>query len=161
MSYEFRDPRVSGARLEEQVSQILSFLRQHVRELNWAFRSVEETAGLSDQQRKELAESLADSPQLFGRLCQTLRRRQEKENFLGTRRPLLTGVSLTAGEGAPADCGAIRRYGVCLLVADGQPVLCGVLGEKVQGGGYRLGLEAGQVVVEEGQGTVTALYGII
>lgn len=35
MSYEFRAPKVSGSKAEEQVGQILSFLRQHVRELNW------------------------------------------------------------------------------------------------------------------------------
>lgn len=35
MSYEFRVPNVNGRTTEEQVQQILSYLRQHVQELNY------------------------------------------------------------------------------------------------------------------------------
>ena len=35
MSYEFRTPNVSGRTTEEQVQQIISYLRQLVQELNY------------------------------------------------------------------------------------------------------------------------------
>lgn len=35
MNYEFRTPNVNGRTPEEQVQQILSYLRQHIQELNY------------------------------------------------------------------------------------------------------------------------------
>lgn len=40
MSYEFRTPNVNGRTTEEQVQQILSYLRQHVQELNYVVGSL-------------------------------------------------------------------------------------------------------------------------
>lgn len=39
--YEFRMPNVSGKTSEEQVAQILSFLRQHIQELNFVMRNLQ------------------------------------------------------------------------------------------------------------------------
>lgn len=41
MSYEFRMPNVSGTSTENQVRQILSFLHQHIQELNYVVSKLE------------------------------------------------------------------------------------------------------------------------
>ncbi len=41
MSYEFRMPNITGKTAEEQVAQLISFLRQHIQELNFAMKSMD------------------------------------------------------------------------------------------------------------------------
>lgn len=43
MSYEFRMPNINGRTAEEQVAQLVSFLRQHIQELNFAMKSMDST----------------------------------------------------------------------------------------------------------------------
>lgn len=45
MSYEFRYPVVSGATAEAQIQQLISFLRQHVQQLNLVLRDLEAQRG--------------------------------------------------------------------------------------------------------------------
>ncbi len=56
MSYEFRQPSVSASTAESQTRQLLSFLRQHIQELNFVVRNLERagTGGLTEAQRKEV-----------------------------------------------------------------------------------------------------------
>lgn len=55
MSYEFRMPNVSGRTGEEQVRQLLSYLRQHIQELNFVMRDLNRQ-GLTEKQRQEVEE---------------------------------------------------------------------------------------------------------
>lgn len=50
MSYEFRMPNVSGASTENQVRQIVSFLRQHIQELNFVVSKLEKEQETSQKQ---------------------------------------------------------------------------------------------------------------
>lgn len=163
MRYEFRAPKVSGVRAEEQVSQILSFLRQHVRELNWVMGRLDggEQEGLTEGQKKAVLETVGQSGEVLGKFCQALGKKQEKENFLGGRKTLWTGSALTAGKSGVVDSDAVRRYTVFLAIAGGVPVVCGREGGTIAGSGVRLGLDEAKVTVIASEGGVTGLYGII
>lgn len=50
MSYEFRMPNVSGTSTENQVRQIVSFLRQHIQELNYVVGKLEKQQETSRKQ---------------------------------------------------------------------------------------------------------------
>lgn len=50
MSYEFRMPNVSGVSAEDQVRQIVSFLRQHIQELNFVVGKLEKQQETSKKQ---------------------------------------------------------------------------------------------------------------
>lgn len=59
MSYEFRMPNVSGATTESQVQQLISFLRQHIQELNFAVRSLEGTRTEEQEVQDRIEKALA------------------------------------------------------------------------------------------------------
>lgn len=163
MSYEFRAPKVSGSKTEEQVGQILSFLRQHVRELNWVVSHLdgEEKKELSEGQKAAVLETVGQSGEVFGKFFQALAKKQEKENFLGGRREIWTGSTLSAGDSAVVDSGAVGRYRVFLVIMGGMPVVCGREGGTIAGEGVRLTCSGGSVSVVTAGGGVTGLYGII
>lgn len=163
MSYEFRAPKVSGTKAEEQVSQILSFLRQHIRELNWVMGHLDGTKedGLSEGQKTAVLEAVGQSGQVFGKLVQALGKKQERENFLGGRKKLWTGSALSAGGSTAIDSGTVERYTLFLAIVGGVPVVCGREGSTIAGEGVRLTNSGGKISVVTASGGMTGLYGII
>jgi len=163
LGYGFREPKVSGGKAEEQVGQILSFLRQHIRELNWAMARLDtgEPAELSEGQKRAVLDAVGQSGEVFGKFCQALGKKQEKENFLGGRKKLWEGSALTAGKSAAVDSGGVLRYSLFLAIAGGVPVVCGREGSTIAGTGVKMTLSGDRLTVVTATGGLTGLYGII
>lgn len=163
MSYEFRSPNVTGADAGEQAAQLLSFLRQHIQQLNWVVKSLEGAGerAASETQRQELLEAVGQSAQVTKALSRNLRQLQARENFLGCRKEILKDVRLETGDQAAAEEETVKRYSLFLALMEDGCAVCGREGSRIQGAGVRLGLDKGRVTVEECDTALTGLYGII
>ena len=163
MSVEFRSPNLSGRTPEDQLRQLLSFLRQHIQQLNWVLRNLDETRQdtLTQEQAKAVTDTVSRSAEVFQTLCRKLKRKQAQENFLTAKRTVFQGVSLGQGDTAPADTEAVSRYTLFAVVTGGSPVVCARLGDVISGGGVMLTCGSGDVTVTAAESPVTALYAVV
>lgn len=159
MSFEFRAPCVGGGEAEQQLSQLLSFLRQHVSQLNWVVKSLEKNQ--TEGERLEALEQAVQSGELAGKIFQGLKRKQEQDNFLGGRRGLWEGEPLAAGDSAAVETGTVKKYSVFLVRLGDRCVVCGREGNLISGPGVRLSLGEGQMTLTQAEGTVSGLFGVI
>lgn len=164
MSYEFRSPNVSGQTPEAQLQQLLSFLRQHIQQLNWVLQDMEgkEAANLTQEQQRAVIEAAGQSAELFQTFYRKLRKKQAQENFVGAaRKTILENGSWAQGVSAAADMEAVGRYSLFIVVTGGVPVVCARNGSAICGSGAVLTCGTNALTVTTASSPVTAVYAII
>lgn len=163
MSYEFRSPNLSGQTPEAQIQQLLSFLRQHVQQLNWVFRNVDvgEQTDLTKDQLKTVTDTVSQSAEVFQSFYRKIRKKQTQENFVGAgKRTILENGSWSQGSSAGADMDAVGRY-TLFVVVTGSPAVCARQGNVICGDGVTLTCGTSAITVTTSASPVTALYAII
>lgn len=164
MSYEFRSPNLNGQTPETQIQQILSFLRQHIQQLNWVFQNVDvgQDSTLTDQQMKSVLEAVVKSSEVFQTIYRKLKKKQAQENFVGAgKRTVLEGVALDEGVSASVDTDMLDLYTLFVTVSAEKPVLCCKYGSDIYGDGIQLTCGSGTIAVTTADSPVTAVYAII
>lgn len=163
MSFEFRSPNLNGQTPETQIQQLLSFLRQHIQQLNWVFRNVDtnESAELTEGQRKAVEDIVSQSAEIFQSFYRKLKKKQTQENFVGAaKRTILENGSWEQGSSFSADMEAVGRY-TLFVVVSGNPVVCARLGSTISADGVTLTCGGDSLTVTTAASPVTALYAII
>lgn len=161
MSFEFRSPNLSAQTAEGQIQQLLSFLRQHVQQLNWVLKNLEteEETALTGELVTEL---VSRSPEVFQTICRKLKKKQAQENFLGSaKRAILENGSWTQGSTVAADMEAVGRYTLFAAVSGGVPVVCARQGSTIHGEGLTLTCGETAITVTTAVSPVTALYAVV
>ena len=163
MSFEFRSPNLNGQTPETQIQQILSFLRQHIQQLNWVFQNVDvgEKTSLTEDQLKAVTDTVSQSAEVFQSFYRKIRKKQVQENFVGAaKKAILENGSWSQGSSVSADMEAVGRYTLFVVVA-GTPAVCARQGSTIHGEGLALTCGDTAITVTEAANPVTAVYAII
>lgn len=163
MSFEFRSPNLNGQTTETQIQQLLSFLRQHIQQLNWVFKNVDvgKHDTLTEDQVKAVKETVSQSADVFQTFCRKLKKKQAQENFLGAKKAILENGSWPQGSTVAADLEVVSRYTLFMVVTGDVPVACARQGSTIHGEGITLTCGETDITVTEAEKPVTALYAII
>ena len=108
MSVEFRSPNLSARNAEGQIQQLLSFLRQHVQQLNWVLKNLETGEGTTLTETK-ITELVSRSPEVFQTILRKLKKKQAQENFLGAKKAILENGAWPQGSTVTAELEAVSR----------------------------------------------------
>lgn len=165
MSYEFRMPNLSAPTVEGQLRQLVSFLRQHIQQLNWALRNLDDGGEktLTQEQRQAAIEAVSQSAEVFQSFYRKMRKKQAQETLAGAgKRTVLEGGVWAEGTSAGGvDTASLEGYTVFVAVCGGGPVLCGKHGEAICGSGLQLTCGDGTLTVTAAERPVTALYAVV
>lgn len=160
MSVEFRSPNLSARNAEGQIQQLLSFLRQHVQQLNWVLKNLETGEGTALTETK-VTELVSRSPEVFQTILRKLKKKQAQENFLGAKKAILENGAWSQGSKVTAELEAVSRYTLFLAVTGDVPVACARQGSVIHGQGVTLTCGETDITVTEAENPVTALYAVI
>ena len=158
MSFEFRSPNLSAQTAEAQVQQLLSFLRQHVQQLNWVLKNLETGEDAAGNQ----AQAAEVPPEVIQTICRKLKKKQAQENFLGTaKKTILENGDWSQGSTVTVDLEAVGRYTLFMAVSGGVPVVCAKQGSTIHGDGLTLTCGETDITVTAAENPVTALYAVV
>lgn len=163
MSFEFRFPNLNGQTPDTQIQQLLSFLRQHIQQLNWVFQNLDvgKHDTLTENQVKAVKETVSQSADVFQTFCRKLKKKQVQENFLVAKKAILESGSWSQGSTVTSETETVSRYTLFLAVTGDVPVPCARQGSTIHGEGITLTCGETDITVAESESPITALYAII